>query len=144
MRNARTRRGSAGLPLPRCDGAPASRLDRHDKLTEIKLKFLKAFARINQAYARLAALPKQARTPALRSKHRRALQAVERAILRREILDDRYAPRGIVAVPAYREGFTVDVRFTSPQAAASRRWTVLSSASSFLSIPLPPGLRRRS
>ena len=76
------------------------------------------------------------------SDERAALQALEAALRCRDELEDRHAPRGVVAEPVLREGITVDVRFTFGHINAAgkpRLHKIVSSA--FISIPLPAGVR---
>jgi len=70
---------------------------------------------------------------------RTLLQQIEKAIVFREALEDRCAPRGILATPVYRDGFTVDVRFTDFQTGQQQgvRYHQLSSVR--IIIPLPAG-----
>ncbi len=93
--------------FPICDGKPFALTDARGRLGQIKLSFLSAFYRTNQAYAWLVAHRKRKRAATLHARERAILQAIEQTLRAREALDDRYAPRGIIAAPVYRNGFVV-------------------------------------
>jgi len=128
--------------FPTCDGRAARKLPRNEKMRSIKLAFLEAYFRINREVARLRTLRQAATTAQTKSRERRLLQGIEKAILAREALDQKYAARGVVAVATYREAMTVDVAFNVPRL-PDPQWGVVSSSTSVrLSFPLPPRMRR--
>jgi hypothetical protein len=66
---------------------------------------------------------------------------IEKALVDREVLEDRHAPRGIVATPVYRDGVTVDVLFTDARTGQERGSPLIaSSASVRITLTLPAGL----
>jgi len=75
-----------------------------------------------------------------RVQERTVLMEIERAIVAREKLEDRYASRGVFVTPVYRDGFTIDLRFTDRKSGPPNSGPVIvSSASVRITIPLPPG-----
>jgi hypothetical protein len=137
-----------GHPLyPNCDGKPWNNRGG-DSQSTVKFQFVEAYFRINLAYAQLLAFRKKRRPPSATPKafgmERTLLQQIEKAIVFREALEDRYAPRGILATPVYRDGFTVDVRFTDFQTGQQQGGPLIISSSSVrITIPLPAGLRSK-
>ncbi len=126
--------------FPICDGKPFAFADAQQGLGQIKLSFLSAFYRTNQAYARLVAHRKRKRVVTWHAQERTILLAIEQVLRAREALDDRYAPRGIIAAPVYRNGFCVEVRFQHPGLPSSQPVVILSSASRFITFKLPTRL----
>ncbi len=123
--------------FPMCDGKPFAIADTRRRLGQIRLSFLSAFYRTNLEYAKLVAHRKRKRVATWHTGERAILQAIEKAIRVREALDDRHAPRGIIAAPVYRNGFVVDVRFQYPGSPSSQPVVILSSASRFITFKLP-------
>lgn len=128
---------------PTCDGEQWSNESRTDPQKKIKRAFLEAYFKINVAYSRLVASRKQRRSQLPASLERSLLQQIERALIHRESLDDRYASRGIVATPVYHDGFTTDVRFTDVHTRKTGVPLATSSSSLRISIPLPAALRAK-
>ena len=131
---------------PACDGEPWKNREPSDPQTTVKRQFLDAYFRINLAYARLVAFRKKGRsqspTPKAFRMERAILRQIEKAIVSREALEDRYAPRGVVATPVYSDGFTVDVRFTDVQT-GQQAPLIASSSSVRITIALPAALRSK-
>ena len=126
---------------PACDGERSKDQRRADPQKRIKRQFLEAYFRINLAYARLVAW--RAKQPPSGKSERAILREIEKALLHREGLEDRYAARGVVATPAYSEGFTVNVLFSDVHSAQRGRVLIASSSTVRISIPLPAGLRSK-
>jgi hypothetical protein len=131
--------------FPSCDGHPVAGPGHRPRVSQMKLRFLEAYYRINREYARLVAWRERRARSGATVTERALLEAIERAIVAREALEDRFAARGIVAMPVYWNGFAVDVRFKQPGSAASTANgpVVLSSATRVLTFRGPAGLRRR-
>lgn len=133
------------VPFPTCDGRPWVDASAAGANGRSKREVLEACHRINQAYARLLALR---RAPGFQSPDPREfplLRAIEAAILARERLEDGHAARGLVATLVYRDGFTVDVRFSDVHSAQSRSATLVTRSSSIcLTFALPAGVRART
>jgi hypothetical protein len=137
-----------GHPLyPDCDGKPWNNQGA-DSRSKVISQFVEAYFRINLAYAQLLAFRKKRRaasqTPKSLAIERIILQEIEKAIVFREALEDRYASRGILATPVYRDGMTVDVRFSDFQTGQQQGGPLIISSSSVrITIKLPAGLRSK-
>ncbi len=108
-------------------------------------EFLAAYYDINVRAAELQRVREARGIRAGDTSERAALAALDAALRRRDELEDRHAPRGVVAEPVLRNGFTVDVQFTFGHINAAgkpRSHKIVSSA--FISIPLPAGVRLES
>lgn len=115
---------------PQCDEVAAPSPYDVGVIALRKLEFLAAYYEINRCH--------QALLSVRASKHglveeRTALQAIERALLARDALDDKYAPLGVAATPVFEKGFVKTVNFV--QAAPQR---VASSLSMLFAVPAPP------
>src|SRR6266540_2558711 len=138
-RDPRKARGFVPVLYPTANGGglPAAVASQ-----SVVLEFLAAYYDIN---ARATELQRVRQAPGYRSGNpaeRTALQGLEIALRRRDELEDRNAPRGVIAEPVMRDGITRDVRFTFGHinaAGNTRSQQIVSST--FLSIPLPPGVR---
>jgi hypothetical protein len=104
----------------------------------IRLEFLCAYYELNVAYARLLA----AREDQFSEERSGIRREIERLQMIRDQLEDRYAPYGVIAEPAFARGFAVNVAFTFPnesrwfrQQRATKAW----EAELRFSPPDPPG-----
>lgn len=96
---------------PKCDqGAPPSPFDTSRAVLS-KLEFLAAYYAINQSYRRLQNARAQ---KAGCEEERAALQAIERALLARDALEDKYASLGVAATPEFVNGYVTNVNFVEP------------------------------
>jgi hypothetical protein len=102
----------------------------------VKRQFLRAYYSINCEYARLTAL-RNGRQSVSSKKERSILQAIERALLAKEALEDHWASRGLIATPHQLSGLTVNVCFSHPGHTAMRRGAIIASAAVKLSFPVP-------
>jgi len=127
---------------PACDGERWSNHRRDDPEKSVKRQFLEAYFRINLAYARLVAF-RTKHSQSAKPRERAILQEIEKALVHREGLEDRYAARGIAATPVYSSGFTVDLLFNTVHTGQRGRPLIASSASVRITIPLPVGLRSK-
>ena len=131
--------------LPACypkangrDAPPAQATEQNDR---IMLEFLAAYYELNRAYAGLRAARKSAASPEQAAAERERLQAMEKVLIIRDGLEDRYAPFGVLAEPVVQNGFAVDVRFSFGNVdAAGRRRTDRYRLMAYLPIPLPEGM----
>lgn len=128
MKNPRNVAGFNPRLYPSCDGGPFELVPRADRHRRIKARFLAAYHRINVEYTRLRAVRQSKSRPGRTHSERRVLQALERAIVARETLEDRYASRGIVATPFYHDGIAINVRFQCPGAPAAQPYRIASSS----------------
>lgn len=126
---------------PTCDGVGAAKLPASDPLGKMKRQFVAAYHKINRSYARLLALRAKPHRQA-GADERSVLQSIEKALLAKNALEDKYAPYGIDVSPVFEEGFIVDLgfcsRFTIPPSPVSRR-----SSSALVVLPFPRARRRR-
>lgn len=115
---------------PQCDhGAPPPASDKSPAAAR-KLEFLAAYYRINVFSRALRLIRAQGHAAA---DEREALQAIERALLARDALEDKYAPLGVVATPDFEDGLVKDVSFVQPARPAPA-----SSLSMLFAVPPPP------
>jgi hypothetical protein len=111
-----------------------------DSKQRVQRQFLEAYFQINLDYARLVALRKRHGPKVPNARQRRILMGIERALVAREKLEDLFASRGVFATPVYRDGFTIDLRFTDGQSGRTKGSpTIVSSASVHIIFPLPQG-----
>src|SRR5829696_8265466 len=113
--------------------------ERNDRLV---LEFLAIYYHLNCQYAALLAIranPDPAQRPAA---ERNCLEAVEKALLARDGLEDRYAPFGLIAEPVIENGFAVDVKFSFGNVdAAGKIRSELYTLTACVPIPLPRGTK---
>ena len=122
-----------GKPAP-----PPGASEPHDRLT---LEFLAAYWEINRAYAHLLEVRAEAPSEKRQQQERAALQEIETALRNRDALEDFYAPYGIIAEPAMKEGYATDIRFTFGDVdSAGQKRNQPRYSSAFITIPLPPGV----
>src|SRR5580765_8509775 len=88
---------------------PAGATERNDRII---LEFLAAYYDLNSHYSRLLETRKNPESPELSKAERKRLQAIEKGLILRDSLEDRYAPFGVIAEPVVHAGFTVDVKFS--------------------------------
>ena len=114
---------------PTCDGKRYRDNGKRDTLSVARRQFVKAYQRINQAYARLLDWRERrnGKPKSPRAEHR-LLRAIEKAIVAREALDARYAPQGFLGQPLYQNGFTIDVSLIHGNRPRHRLAKVRSSA----------------
>jgi hypothetical protein len=101
--------------LPACDGAlpPEPHEWESNPRARMKFEFAAAYYEINSSYRQLLAARK---TPSpFEQRERAALQAIECAILRRDALEDKYAPTGVLATPVLMNGVVTDIQFLTPR-----------------------------
>jgi hypothetical protein len=119
-----------------CTGRPNSDVTK-TLLGEAKNALVNAYSVVNERYAALRAhrdVPRDSDDPAV---ERHLLRRIEKALLNKEKLENRYAAYGITVTPVFREGFTIDLRFQHP---GSEKYLVAgSSASRFVALSLPDG-----
>ena len=143
MKDPRTDRNFIPKLYPSCDGQPFDLVFRTDRLRAIKARFLAAYYQINVEYARLKSWRRAKGRRARPDEERTIQQALEKAILAREKLEDRHASRGIVASPLYQGGFAINVQFQCPGSPAAPPLRVASSSCCSIQF-FPPGGGRRS
>ncbi|HEY2951701.1 MAG TPA: hypothetical protein VGK40_03905 [Verrucomicrobiae bacterium] len=137
-RDPRTTRGFRPNWHPKADGReapPVNAAGRHDR---IRAEFLAIYYELNRAYARL----RQGKRSGGKARELAALRQIETILRRRDALEDRFAPYGVIAEPVIHKGFTVEVKFSfgDVQSVANRKHGVLYS-SAYITIPLPSGVK---
>jgi hypothetical protein len=133
-RDPRTARGFRPDWHPRADGREAPPVDTTDRHDRIRVQFLAIYYELNRSYARLLACKRAGG----KARQRPALRQVETILRRRDALEDRFAPYGVIAEPVIDKGFTVDVKFSfgDVQSVANRKHRGFSS-SAYITIPSP-------
>lgn len=96
---------------PRCDFSPASDADAATCNPMLE-EFITAYHVINHRVRELRAI--QA-APSSADQEHAAQQDVERALLERDAVEDRYARLGIIATPIVRDGFIREIRLSTPR-----------------------------
>jgi hypothetical protein len=121
---------------PKANGKEAPPLDAQDRNDRIVLEFLSVYYALNCEHAKL----RQVRNNTAQERER--LQAIEKVLIQRDGLEDKYAPFGVIAEPVVENGFTVDIKFTfgSVNAAGRLRGAPMISSST-IPIRLPPGVK---
>jgi len=126
---------------PSANGKDPPAVNAAGRNEQIMLEFLAVYYRLNCAYARLCEVRKTA-SPERSQQERECMQAIEKVLILRDALEDRYAPYGVIAEPVAREGFAVDVEFSFGSVdAAGRPRSELYTITAYVPIPLPPGMR---
>ena len=97
---------------------------------------------LNREQAKLRDVRNNAAAPQQTAAERERLQAIEKVLIQRDGLEDKYAPLGIIAEPVGENGFTVDIKFTfgSVNAAGRLRGAPMTSSAT-IPIRLPPGVK---
>ena len=126
---------------PRANGREAPALEAMEGNDRITLEFLAAYYHLNCEYSRLLKVrqgPASNRSEA----ERKALQAIEKVLIVRDSLEDRYAPFGVITDPVVKDGFTVDLslKFGNVDAAGRPR-TDAYTLTAYVPIPLPAGAK---
>jgi hypothetical protein len=130
MEDPRTATGSDLSLFPLCDGGLAPFSSGEDPASGRKLDFLTVYYQINRCSQRLLEARKRSNPIAERA----ALQAMEKALLARDALENQCAPYGVAASPVLVDGLITDVRFSAPSAGPGRS----SSVSMRFAVPPPP------
>jgi hypothetical protein len=138
-------RGQPGFQsahYPKANGKeppPANAEDRNDRIV---LEFLSVYYALNREQAKLRDVRNNAASPQQTAAERERLQAIEKVLIQRDGLENKYAPLGIIAEPVVENGFTVDIKFTFGSVnAAGRLRGVPMTSSSTIPIRLPPGIK---
>jgi len=138
------RRRSDFLPqhYPRANGKEAPPIDAAGQNDRIVLEFLAVYYELNSESSRLLEVRKRPDSQQRSEAERERLQAVEKVLVLRDGLEDRYAPFGLIAEPVVQEGFTVDLKVSFGNVdAAGRRRSDLYTITAYVPIPLPKGAK---
>jgi hypothetical protein len=127
---------------PTANSKPAPPADSIGQNERIILEFLAAYYHLNCDHSRLLHVRTQPISPERTEAERKCLQEIEKAVIVRDAVEDRYAPLGVIAEPAVREGLTVNLRIRFGNAdAAGRRRSDLYTLTAYVPIPLPQGTK---
>jgi hypothetical protein len=123
---------------PRANGKAAPPTTASERNDRIILEFLAAYYHLNCEYSRLVEVQKQPASPERNDAERQRLQAIEKVLIGRDGLEDRYAPMGVVVEPAVKDGFAVNLNISFGNIdAAGRRRSDLYTITAFAPVPLP-------
>jgi len=127
---------------PKANGKEAPPANAGDRNERIVLEFLSIYYALNRAHAKLRDVRQAAESPQRSAQERECLQGIEKVLIQRDSLEDKYAPLGIIAEPLVQNGFTIDVKFTfgSVNAAGRLRGAPMTSSTT-IPIRLPPGVK---
>jgi hypothetical protein len=127
---------------PRANGKEAPPIDAAAQNDRIQLEFLAAYYELNCEYTRLLEVRNRPDSPQRSEAEREQLKAIEKVLVLRDGLEDRYAPFGVIAEPVVKDGFTVDLKvsFGNVDAAGKQR-SDLYTITAFVPIPLPKGAK---
>src|SRR5438874_7972871 len=95
---------------PMANGKEAPPLENAGQNERIVLEFLAAYYQLNCEYSRLLEVRNQPPSSHRTEAERKCLQDVEKVVMIRDGLEDRYAPLGVIAQPAVRDGLTVNLK----------------------------------
>jgi hypothetical protein len=127
--------------MPRCEGEAPPAPDDTSPTAEMKRAFLAAYYQINVLSRRLSTVRAKPPSTARAAAEREVLQAIERAILARDALEDEHAVAGIIGQPTFENGVVTDIHFTFP----GRRYGGMSSTTMCFAVapegplPIEPG-----
>jgi hypothetical protein len=142
LEDPRTRPDFTPHYFPRANGKHPPAIDTLDRNERITNEFLSAYYYLNCEYRRLREARQLAPSPQRAVAERERLQAIEKVLIVRDALEDRYAPLGVIADPVVKDGFAVDLTITFGNAdAAGRPHQNLYTITAEVPIPLPKGLK---
>jgi hypothetical protein len=96
---------------PRCEDD--ADVETNAAVAQMRREFIAAYRDINQCASELRRVRRGAKISAKRE--RAALQAVERAILARDALENKYARLGLSATPVVKDGLVRTIHFSKPR-----------------------------
>src|SRR5438874_2042632 len=94
---------------PKANGEAAPPIDSVGRNERITLEFLAAYYDLNCQYSRLLEMRASAGSPERNRAEQESLLTVERLLIIRDQLEDRYAPLAVIAEPVVQGGFTIDL-----------------------------------
>ena len=135
-------KANGAVPAPAGPPTTDPSLDLPDRNHRIVLEFLAAYYDINCRHRQLVEARAVADPVQRLPREHECLRAIEKTLIRRDALEDQYAPFGIIAEPLAKDGYTIDVKFTfgNINAAGRLRGTPLSSSAT-IPIRLPRGVK---
>jgi hypothetical protein len=127
---------------PRANGKEAPPIDATAQNDRIQLEFQAVYYELNFEYSRLLEVRKRPDSQQRSEAEREQLKAIERVLVLRDGLEDRYAPLGVIAEPVVKEGFTVDLKVSFGNVdAAGRLRSDLYRITTYVPIPWPKGAK---
>lgn len=127
---------------PLANGKPGPPADSEDRNDRIMLEFLAIYYDLNWGYSKLLEVRQRFDSPERASAEADVLREIERILIRRDELEDRYAPFGVMVQPEVKEGFTVDIRFSFGNAdSRGKPRTDMYRLAVEVPVPLPPGAK---
>jgi hypothetical protein len=125
---------------PTANGQAGPDVGANEPNDQITLEFLAAYYRLNLGYVQLVEARKSPDPIRRREMEKECLQSIEKVLILRDSLEDRYAPFGVIADPVVKDGFTVDLKIQFGNVdAAGRRRTETYTLTAYVPIPLPQG-----
>src|SRR5262245_42005024 len=94
FKDPRPRSGFLPQFYPTANGQSAPPVEATGRNDRIILEFLAAYYDLNSHYSRLLETRKNPGSPERRKSERKRLHAIEKVLIRRDRLEDRYAPLG--------------------------------------------------
>jgi hypothetical protein len=88
---------------------PPGASSRNDR---VMLEFLSLYYDLNCQHAALLQVRKKPKSPRRTRSEAEHLRVIEKILIARDQLEDRYAPYGVIAEPIVEKGFTVDITFS--------------------------------
>ena len=127
---------------PSANGKEAPQIGAAAQNDRIQLEFLAVYYELNCEYSRLLEVRKRPDSQQRNEAEREQLKEIEKVLVLRDGLEDRYAPFGVIAEPVVKEGFTVDLKVSFGNVdAAGRRRSDLYTITAYVPIPLPKGAK---
>jgi hypothetical protein len=128
--------------LPLCNGKPAPPIGASGRNERIMIEFLVVYYHLNCFHLKLCDLRARAEAPDRPQSESDCLRELEKVLVVRDALEDRYAPCGILADPVVEDGFTVNIRFSFGNAdSRGRPRGDLYRLTAEIPIPLPRGAK---
>jgi hypothetical protein len=142
LEDPRSRHGFEEQHFPTANGKPAPPVDAMEPNDRIILEFLAAYYELNRAYRKLRDARQVGDTAERTATELEALRETEKILIRRDALEDHYAPAGVLTQPVVKDGFTVDIKFSfGNKDSRGRPRSDLYRLTAEVPIPLPPGAK---
>jgi len=137
------RRADFRLPYsPTANGKDAPAVGAAGRNDRLVLEFLAAYYHLNCHYAALLEIRANPDPTQRAAAERNCLQAIERALIARDGLEDRCAPFGLIAEPVVENGFAVDVKFSFGNVdAKGKARSEIYTLTACVPIPFPTGAK---
>jgi len=128
--------------FPLANGKPAPAPDSEERNDRIMLDFLAAYYDLNCAHAKLLEIRRGEGSTTRSDVERNYLPEVDKLLIVRDEIEDRYAPCGILAQPVLKDGFTVNIKFSFGNTdSRGKPRNDLFRVTLKVPVPLPPGAK---